>query len=169
VNGFSLHANTDIPAHRRDQLERLMRYTARSAVSLERLTDDDHRDLVRICSPGHGPTAPPVSSCHRWSFEKSWPRSCPCRVSTSCATAAVERRIARFEPRSFLHHASRVWTGRRLKLAPPTGIGAGCWAAYLIWIWQPVFRHCVGGGSLATFRFADVAHCGSLPPSPRSR
>jgi hypothetical protein len=61
-----------------------------------------------ICSPGHGPTAPPVSSCHRWSFEKSWPRPRPCRVSTSYATAAVERCIARFEPRSFLHYASRV-------------------------------------------------------------
>jgi hypothetical protein len=61
-----------------------------------------------ICSPGHGLAAPPVSSCHCWSFEKSWPRSCPCRVSTSYATAAVERRIARFEPRSFLHYASRV-------------------------------------------------------------
>jgi hypothetical protein len=46
VNGFSLHANTDIPAHRRDQLERLLRYTARGAVSLERLTEDDHGDLV---------------------------------------------------------------------------------------------------------------------------
>src|SRR5262245_38407413 len=34
VNGFSLHANTEIPAHRRDQLERLIRYTARGAVSL---------------------------------------------------------------------------------------------------------------------------------------
>src|SRR5262249_20196531 len=28
VNGFSLHANTQVPAHRRDQLERLLRYTA---------------------------------------------------------------------------------------------------------------------------------------------
>src|SRR5262245_56378336 len=37
VNGFSLHANTVIPAHRRAQLERLSRYTARGAVSLERL------------------------------------------------------------------------------------------------------------------------------------
>src|SRR6266536_1818939 len=46
VNGFSLHANTAIPAHRRDQLERLMRYTARGAVSLERLTEDDYGDLV---------------------------------------------------------------------------------------------------------------------------
>jgi hypothetical protein len=48
VNGFSLHTNADIPAHRRDQLERLMRYTARGAVSLERLTEDDHGDLVSM-------------------------------------------------------------------------------------------------------------------------
>jgi hypothetical protein len=41
-----LHANTEIPAHRRDQLERLIRYTARGAVSLERLTEDDNGDLV---------------------------------------------------------------------------------------------------------------------------
>jgi hypothetical protein len=39
VNGFSLHANTAIPAHRRDQLEQLIRYTARGAVSLERLQE----------------------------------------------------------------------------------------------------------------------------------
>ena len=29
LGGFSLHANTQVPAHRRDQLERLIRYTAR--------------------------------------------------------------------------------------------------------------------------------------------
>jgi hypothetical protein len=46
VNSFSLHANTDIPAHRRDQLERLIRYTGRGAVSLERLTEDANGDLV---------------------------------------------------------------------------------------------------------------------------
>src|SRR5262245_51483233 len=46
VNGFSLHANTSIPAHRRDQLEQLLRYTARGAVSLERLQEDAHGDLV---------------------------------------------------------------------------------------------------------------------------
>jgi hypothetical protein len=46
VHGFSLHANTQIPAHRRDQLERLLRYTARGAVSLERLTQDPNGDLV---------------------------------------------------------------------------------------------------------------------------
>jgi hypothetical protein len=44
--GFSLHANTQVPAHRRDQLECLLRYTARGAVSLERLQHDVHGDLV---------------------------------------------------------------------------------------------------------------------------
>jgi hypothetical protein len=46
VYGFSLHANTDIPAHRRDQLERLIHYTARGAVSLERLAQDEDGDLL---------------------------------------------------------------------------------------------------------------------------
>jgi Putative transposase len=46
VQGFSLHANTQVPAHRRDQLERLLRYTARGAVSLERLAQDANSDLV---------------------------------------------------------------------------------------------------------------------------
>jgi hypothetical protein len=46
VHGFSLHANTHVPAHRRDQLERLLRYTARGAVALERLVQDADGDLV---------------------------------------------------------------------------------------------------------------------------
>src|SRR6266545_4906423 len=46
VHGFSLHAQTQIPAHRRDQLERLLRYTARGAVSLERLQEDANGDLI---------------------------------------------------------------------------------------------------------------------------
>jgi hypothetical protein len=46
VNGFSLHANTAIPAHRRDQLERLIRYTARGALSLARLEQDANGDLI---------------------------------------------------------------------------------------------------------------------------
>src|SRR5262245_24011520 len=50
VNGFSLHANTQVPAHRRNQLERLMRYTARGAVALERLAEDANGDLVYTCT-----------------------------------------------------------------------------------------------------------------------
>ena len=46
VHGFSLHAHTSIPAPRRDQLECLIRYTARGAVSLERLQADANGDLV---------------------------------------------------------------------------------------------------------------------------
>jgi hypothetical protein len=46
VHSFSLHANTEIPEHRRDQLDRLIRYIARGAVSLERLTEDDNGGLV---------------------------------------------------------------------------------------------------------------------------
>ena len=46
VNGFSLHANTHVPAHRRDELERLLRYTARGAVSLERLEQGADGDLL---------------------------------------------------------------------------------------------------------------------------
>jgi hypothetical protein len=46
--GLSLHANTDIPAHRRDHLERLIRYTGRGALSLERLTEDANGDLVYL-------------------------------------------------------------------------------------------------------------------------
>ena len=46
MQGFSLHANTQVPAHRRDLLERLIRSTARSAVSLERLAQDANGDLV---------------------------------------------------------------------------------------------------------------------------
>ncbi len=40
TKGFWLHANPQIPVHRRDQLKRLIRYTGRGAVSLERLVDD---------------------------------------------------------------------------------------------------------------------------------
>jgi len=46
VHGFSLHANTKVPAHWRDQLERLIRYTARGAVALERLAQDANGDLI---------------------------------------------------------------------------------------------------------------------------
>jgi hypothetical protein len=46
VNGFSLHANTQVAAHRRDQLGRLLRYTARGALALERLHQDANGDLV---------------------------------------------------------------------------------------------------------------------------
>jgi len=50
VQGFSLHAHTHIPAHRRDQLECLIRYTARGAVSLERLQAAATGDRMYTCT-----------------------------------------------------------------------------------------------------------------------
>jgi hypothetical protein len=41
-----LHTNTQVPAHRREQLARLLRYTARGAVALERLQEDVSGDLI---------------------------------------------------------------------------------------------------------------------------
>jgi hypothetical protein len=48
--GFSLNANTQVLAHRRDQLERLIRSTARGTVSLEHLEHDTNSDLVYTCT-----------------------------------------------------------------------------------------------------------------------
>jgi hypothetical protein len=41
-----LQANTQILAHRQEQLEQVLRYTARSAVALKRLTEDAQGNLV---------------------------------------------------------------------------------------------------------------------------
>ena len=46
VHGVSLHANTQVPAPRRDQLERLLRDTARGAGALERLAEAAKGELV---------------------------------------------------------------------------------------------------------------------------
>ena len=46
MHGFSVHANTQIPAPRRDQLAQRIHDTARGAVSLERLAEDTNGDLV---------------------------------------------------------------------------------------------------------------------------
>jgi hypothetical protein len=50
VHGLSLHTNAQVPAHRRDQLERLLRYMARGAVESERLHEDARGDLVYTCT-----------------------------------------------------------------------------------------------------------------------
>ena len=50
MHGFSLHANTQVLAPRLDQLERLVLYTARGAVALERLEAAAQGDLVYPCT-----------------------------------------------------------------------------------------------------------------------
>jgi hypothetical protein len=68
VQGFSLHANTQVPAPRRDQPERLLRYTARGAVLLERLQQDVHGDLVSTFTPpwSDGTTGIKLSVLELW-------------------------------------------------------------------------------------------------------
>jgi hypothetical protein len=52
VSGFSVHANVLIEARDRDRLERLCRYAARPAVSMERLSElPDRRLLYRLKRP----------------------------------------------------------------------------------------------------------------------
>jgi hypothetical protein len=96
-----------------------------------------------------GLTAPPGSNSHRWNSGRSWPRSCPCRGPTSCAMPAVWRRIASCGTRASRHRTNRVWTARRRRRKHRIGTGPGCWATSSMWIWRPVFRHCVGGGKRA--------------------
>jgi hypothetical protein len=66
VNGFSWHANTQIPAPRHYQWEHLIRYTARGAVSLEQLAEEAHGDLVDMCTRPWA-DARPSPMLSRWS------------------------------------------------------------------------------------------------------
>jgi hypothetical protein len=61
VNGFSLHANTDIPAHRREQLERLMRATPAEAPYRLRGLPRMPMGIACRASTGRALTAPPAS------------------------------------------------------------------------------------------------------------
>src|SRR5262249_35728224 len=87
VHGFSLHANTAIPAHRRDQLEQLIRYTARGAVSLERLQEDTNGDLVYTFTHPWSDGTTEIRLAPVELLEKL-AASCPCRTCISCAMAA---------------------------------------------------------------------------------
>jgi hypothetical protein len=46
LEGFSLHADVAVPARRRDQLERVVRYLVRPPLSLERLTESTGGQLL---------------------------------------------------------------------------------------------------------------------------
>src|SRR5262249_43928825 len=80
IHGFSLHANTQVPAHRRDQLERLMRYTARGAVALERLEEAANGDLVYTFTKPWSDGTPGMTSrlWNSWKSSRRWSR---CRGS----------------------------------------------------------------------------------------
>jgi hypothetical protein len=123
VHGFSLHANTQVPAHRRDQLERLLRYTARGAVALERLAEDAHGDLVytfsRPWSDGTtGIKLSPLELLEKLAALVPLPRVHLVRYAGCLAphSTLLARRLSR-------RRASRVW--KSLRPAEPRRTGAG--------------------------------------------
>ena len=153
VHGFSLYANTQVPAHRCDQLERLLRSTARGAVSLERLAQDANGDLVSTFTHpwSDGTTGirlSPLELLEKW---RPW---CPYRASTWCAmrlfgaTATCVRRSSR--PR-----ASRV-DGKETRTETP------------YWHWARLLGR-VFDLDMATCPLCHRAHCASLPSSLMSR
>jgi putative transposase len=75
-------------------LERLIRYTARGAVSLERLTQDANGDLVYTFTHPWSDGTTGIRLSPMELVGRSWPRSCPCHASTWCAIAAVWHRTA---------------------------------------------------------------------------
>jgi hypothetical protein len=155
VNGFSLHANTEIPAHRRDQLERLIRYTARGAVSLERLEEDANGDLIyafnRPWSDGTtGIKLSPLELLEKLAALVPLPRAHLVRYGGCLAPHSKLRDGIIPTPRQ------RGVDGDETKTEHLIGTGPGSWGVSLTWIWPRV-------------PFADMVHSGSLPPSPRSR
>jgi hypothetical protein len=148
VNGFSLHANTEIPAYRRDQLERLMRYTARGSLSLERLAQDANGALMyRFNRP--------------WSDGTAGMKLSPLELLEKLAAlvplphAPLVRYAGCLAPHSKLR-AAIIPTPRQQGVdgaASKTGTPYWPWARLLGRVFAldmaPVFRHCVGGGKRA--------------------
>ena len=163
VNGFSLHANTEIPAHRRDQLERLMRYTARGALSLERLEQDANGDLMyrfnRPWSDGTtGIKLSPLELLEKLAALVPLPRAHLVRYGGCLAPHSKLRAAIIPTPRQ------QGVDGEETK----TGTPYWHWARLLGRVFDLDMATCLPVGAF-TFRFAAVAPCASLLPSPRSR
>jgi Putative transposase/Transposase zinc-binding domain len=152
VHGFSLHANTAIPAHRRDQLEQLIRYTARGAVSLERLAQDANGDLV-------------YTFTHPWSDGTTGIRLAPVELLEKLAALIplphvhLVRYGGCLAPHSHLRGAI-IPTPRQQGLAEPEACRP--WPR---WSW----RGCCIESLRLTWRIARFASRGRYDSSPSSR
>jgi Putative transposase len=120
VHGFSLHANTQVSAHRRDQLERLSRYTARGAVSLERLAQDANGDRV-------------YTFTHLWSDGTTGMRLSPVELLEKLAALVplphvhLVRYGGCLAPHSHLR-GSVIPTPRQQGVDEETDTGSPCWS-----------------------------------------
>ena len=135
-----------------------------------------------ICSPGRGPTAPPGSSCHRWSCLEKLAAIVPlprvhlvryggCLAPHSTLRAAIiptprQQGVDGEEAKT----GTPYWNWARL-LGRVFAPGYGDLSSATVWAEGSAQTRCADAVApgLATFRCAAVAHCGSLPPSPRSR
>ena len=125
VNGFSLHANTAVPAHRRDELERLLRYTARGALSLERLDINADGDLLytftRPWSDGTtGIKLSPLELLEKLAALVPLPRMHLVRYG------GAWRRIATCAAPSSRRRANKGWKSPKAVAPHRTGRGRGC-------------------------------------------
>ena len=154
VHGFPAR-QYHVPAHRRDRLERLLRYTARGAVALERLTQDANGDLVYTFTHPWSDGTTGFASRQRNSW-RSWPRSCRCRARPPGALLARLARTATCAGRSSRRHANKGWTRSRRRRRRLAGVGHGCCSASLPWIWHAA-------------RGVSRGRCGPSPPSRRAR
>ena len=135
VNGFSLHANTHVPAHRRDQLERLLRYTGRGAVSLERLEVNADGDLLYTFthpwSDGTtGITLSPMELLEKLVALVPLPRQHLLRYG-GCLAPHSHLRAAIIPT-----HASKGWKRPTTRARRRTGRGHGCSSASSRLIWN---------------------------------
>ena len=124
MQGFSLHANTQVPAHRHDQVERLIRSTARGAVSLERLAQDANGALVSTFT-------------HPWSDGTTGIRLSPLELLEKLAALVPLPRVhlVRYggclAPHSHLRSAIMPTTRQQGEEETDTGLPCWSWARLL--------------------------------------
>ncbi len=155
MNGFSLHANTEMPAHRLDQLERLIRYTARGAVSLERLEEDANGDrMYALNRPwSNGTTSiklSPLELLEKLAALVPLPRAHLVRYAGCLAPHSNLRAAIIPTPRQ------QGVDGEEKKTGTP------------YWNWARLLGR-VFDLDLVTCPFCRRGYCASLPPSPMSR
>ena len=120
----SLHLNTQVPAHRRDQLERLLRYTARGAVALERLEAAANGELVyRLTKPWSdgttGITLSPLELLEKLAALVPLPRVHLVRYGGCWAPHSRRRGAITPTPRQ------QAWRGRMPQQSRLAGVGRG--------------------------------------------
>lgn len=155
VNGFSLHANTQVSAHRRDQFECCIRYMARGVMVLERLQEDASGDLVyiftKMWSDGTtGIKVSPVELLEKLAALVPLPLVHLVRYSGCLAQHNQLRGAIIPTPRQQGVDGSDASTGT------PRWRWEGCLSGCLTWIWPRA-------------PCADTARSASLPPSPKRR